>query len=487
MSDSPLLTLPYLAAAQAQKHVTHNEALSMLDGLVQLAVLSRVLAAPPATPADGDRYLVPAGATGDWSTHIGQVALRMEGAWRYFSPREGWRMWVSNEDALLTFDGAAWTAASVPSALQDLSLLGVNATADATNKLTVASSAALFNNVGNGIQVKLNKNAVSDSASFLFQTGFSGRAEIGTTGDDSFHFKVSSNGSTFNESLTITNTSGLVTFKNGSVFDPASTDPASPVNGQIWYNSTTGKFRARQNGTSVDVIGGGGGIPGGASGQLQYNNAGAFAGMTMSGDATLNTGTGTLTIANAAVSLGKMANLAANSMLGNNTGAAATPIALTAAQVKSLLAISTADISGLGTLATAGSVNLTSQATGTLQAAQAAAHTGDVTSAAGSLALTIANNAVSNVKAAQMPANTLKGNNTGATANAADLTAAQVNAMLPTFAGSGAGASKGLVPAPSTTAGTTNFLREDGTWSAPPGAGGGSSIDYLAISQGAEL
>ena len=61
------LLLPYLLAAQAQKHVTHNEALRLLDGLVQLAVLDRHLTAPPASPADGDRYIVASGAVGAWS------------------------------------------------------------------------------------------------------------------------------------------------------------------------------------------------------------------------------------------------------------------------------------------------------------------------------------------------------------------------------------------------------------------------------------
>jgi hypothetical protein len=81
-------------------------------------------------------------------------------------------------------------------------------------------------------------------------------------------------------------------------------------------------------------------------------------------------------------------------------------------------------------LASAALVDLTTEATGTLQAAQEPAHTGDVTNSAGSLALTIAANAVTNAKAAQMAANTLKGNNTGATANAADLTVAQVKTLL---------------------------------------------------------
>jgi hypothetical protein len=123
MSDSPLLGLPYLAASQAQKHVTHNEALSMLDGLIHLAVVSRVLATPPEGPVDGARYLIAASPTGDWAGHVGEVALRMEGAWRFFTPREGWRLWVSDEDVLVIFDGASWSEISTPTEPQNLSQL----------------------------------------------------------------------------------------------------------------------------------------------------------------------------------------------------------------------------------------------------------------------------------------------------------------------------------------------------------------------------
>ena len=66
MSDdaSPRLGLPYLAAAQAQKHVIVNEALMRLDGLVQTAVESRAVAAQPASPEDGAIYILPASPTG---------------------------------------------------------------------------------------------------------------------------------------------------------------------------------------------------------------------------------------------------------------------------------------------------------------------------------------------------------------------------------------------------------------------------------------
>jgi hypothetical protein len=96
-----------------------------------------------------------------------------------------------------------------------MQLIGVNAAADATNKFVVSSDATLFNHAGSGHQIKLNKNAAGDTASILWQTGFSGRAELGTTGDDNFHFKVSADGATWFEALTIDGATGVVSLPQG--------------------------------------------------------------------------------------------------------------------------------------------------------------------------------------------------------------------------------------------------------------------------------
>ena len=107
--DTTHLQLPYLAAAQAQKHVTHNEALRLLDAMVQLAVLDRDLHRAAGQPADGDRYIVASGATGAWAGWDGNIAYWVDGAWIRLVPRPGWRAWVDDEDVLLVFDGSAWT------------------------------------------------------------------------------------------------------------------------------------------------------------------------------------------------------------------------------------------------------------------------------------------------------------------------------------------------------------------------------------------
>ena len=208
MSDTtPNLILPYIMPAQAQKHVTHNEAIRALDCLVQLTALSRGLAGPPASPADGARYIVAASPTDAWSGHATEIAAFQDGAWNFHAPRAGWRVWIADEGLLAVWNGGAWVAAAVGS-VNPAPLVGVNATADATNRLAVAAAASLFTHDGHGHQLKINKAASTDTASQLFQTAFSGRAEIGLAGDDDLHVKVSADGATWRQALVLSAATG---------------------------------------------------------------------------------------------------------------------------------------------------------------------------------------------------------------------------------------------------------------------------------------
>ncbi|MCC7320349.1 MAG: DUF2793 domain-containing protein [Rubellimicrobium sp.] len=215
MSDlSPLLGLPYLLPAQAQKHVTHNEALERLDALVHLAVTRRDLAVPPPAPAAQERHIVAAGATGDWAGHAGEIALHDLGGWRFFVPQPGWRAEVLTEGIAVVFDGAAWQPA-LP-LLQNLPALGIGTTADATNALAVAAPASLLTHAGAGHQLKINKAATGATASLLFQSDWSGRAEMGLAGGDDFGIKVSADGSGFTTALSVDRASGRVFLPAGA-------------------------------------------------------------------------------------------------------------------------------------------------------------------------------------------------------------------------------------------------------------------------------
>jgi hypothetical protein len=212
LDNTPNLSLPYILAAQAQKHVTHNEALRALDALVQASILDRDLATPPGAPGDGARYIVAAAPTGAWAGQGGKIAAWQDGAWVFYTPKEGWVCWIADEDALVAHNGTSFVSVGGGGggSVNPTPLVGVNATADSTNRLSVSSPATLFNHEGAGHQVKVNKAAAADTASYLFQTGFSGRAEIGTVGNDDFQFKVSADGSAWVTSIVIASVSGNV-------------------------------------------------------------------------------------------------------------------------------------------------------------------------------------------------------------------------------------------------------------------------------------
>ena len=108
--DTPNLALPYILPGQAQKHVTHNEALRLLDAMVQLSVIDRTRTAPPASPTEGDRHLVAAGATGTWEGWDDSIAFRIDGAWMRLIPRPGWQTWVEAEGVPLIRTASAWLA-----------------------------------------------------------------------------------------------------------------------------------------------------------------------------------------------------------------------------------------------------------------------------------------------------------------------------------------------------------------------------------------
>jgi len=216
MSDATThLLLPYILAAQAQKHVTHNEALRILDGLVQLSVLDRDLTAPPGSPTDGERYIVGSGASGDWMGWDLNVALWMDGAWLRLPPRTGWRAWIEDENVLLVYDGSSWIG-TTPTALQNLELLGIGTTADAANPFSAKLNAALWTarTVGEGgtgdLFYTMNKDSAGDDLGLTLQTAYVTKALLGLFGSDKVRLAVSADGSSFFDGFIIDNANGVV-------------------------------------------------------------------------------------------------------------------------------------------------------------------------------------------------------------------------------------------------------------------------------------
>lgn len=226
MSHTAKLDLPFIMPAQAQKHITHNEALQRLDSIVQISVASRNITQPPVEPEIGSCHFLPVGSLGAWENQDGKLTAFNEGIWSFITPKTGWIIWVEDEAQAFVFDGALWQ--SLLSAGRNIfsTALGVNTTADNTNRFSVKSDSVLLSHdditPGSGdVRLTINKALSSQTASLIYQSDWSGRAECGLTGDDRFQIKVSPDGENWKTALSIDPANGDVELPQTPLFEPS--------------------------------------------------------------------------------------------------------------------------------------------------------------------------------------------------------------------------------------------------------------------------
>jgi hypothetical protein len=263
MDITPNLTMPYILPSQAQKHVTHNDALRVIDTIVQLCILTRNLAIPPETANDGDRYLVADEAGGEWSSQDGKLAVMLDGAWYFHQPVAGWRLWVADENRLLIYNGSVWSDIFEHiSQLQHMAMLGIGVAADATNRFSVQSPAILLDRQTDHMRVKLNKETAADTVSLLYQSGYSSRVEAGLLGENNYTINVSADGINFTTAMQANHLDGSVILPKNPKFSafldynqylPA--DDWTPIkfnnsrhNDQLAFDPVSGLFTAPHDG-----------------------------------------------------------------------------------------------------------------------------------------------------------------------------------------------------------------------------------------------
>lgn len=287
MSYTPNLSLPLLVQNQSGKEVTHNEALVIIDTLLNNGIVNSDQNTPPVAPSTGDTYIVGLTPTNDFITHENELAFYNNG-WRFLTPNEGLTIWNNSEDKLYTYNGSSWIASSSSSvdldkltdvvitaptqndllvhngtnfvnakSIDNLEKLGINTTADSSNKLAIASDYVLFNNNGNDVRLKANKNTSSNTASYLFQSNWSGRAEFGLIGDDNFTLKVSADGSIWNDSLVVDSSTGDTVIKQNLDVDGNLSTGATNESGVIEVKDTSNVTKAKLNADGDSYINGG--------------------------------------------------------------------------------------------------------------------------------------------------------------------------------------------------------------------------------------
>ena len=109
-NSTPRFALPFILPGQAQKELFHNEALIRIDAALNPAVEGPPATEPPATPTQGQCWIVAPAATGEWTGRDGLLAMWSEGGWRFVAPTPGTSAWDKAANLPLLFDGYQWRA-----------------------------------------------------------------------------------------------------------------------------------------------------------------------------------------------------------------------------------------------------------------------------------------------------------------------------------------------------------------------------------------
>ncbi|TBN43707.1 DUF2793 domain-containing protein [Paracoccus subflavus] len=107
-TETARLQLPLLQSAQAQKHVTVNEALMRLDGMANIVLESTSTLNPPEAVIEGQCWGVPLDASGAWARRSGKIAIGANGGWIFVDPTRGLRAFVADTGLQAIHTGQGW-------------------------------------------------------------------------------------------------------------------------------------------------------------------------------------------------------------------------------------------------------------------------------------------------------------------------------------------------------------------------------------------
>lgn len=229
-STTDKLALPFLQPGQALKTITHNEALQRLDAGLYLSCSDMTASEIPTTPADGTVIILSADFLVTDAQQAGDIGVFQNDSWHWFKPVTGWTIWDVSGETLRVFNGVDWIAPMSNTLPDNLPYIGLNTSAAPHQRLAVASPSSLFTHEGASHRLTVNRAAEADTASLVFQTNYSGGAEIGLTGEDGFSLKTSADGANWTTRLsTPSDYSGLRAAAFGSIRFRVANDTAEYI------------------------------------------------------------------------------------------------------------------------------------------------------------------------------------------------------------------------------------------------------------------
>lgn len=201
--------------SQAQKHVTHNEAIQTLDIVTQLAVLAIYKSAPDALPERGACYILSSDPSGDWAGYPNQIATYENPGWIFITPQAGWTAYDLQTQRHYIFDGTNWAAQTTTQLgnIEHFALgTGISDDAPFTAKLNTALwQAVSAEDGGTGSFVHISdKSSERDDLGQILQSGGQTRAVIGLFGSDDFRISVSPDSENFYDAMRVSRHTGAI-------------------------------------------------------------------------------------------------------------------------------------------------------------------------------------------------------------------------------------------------------------------------------------
>ncbi|MDR0571466.1 MAG: DUF2793 domain-containing protein [Rickettsiales bacterium] len=205
------LKLPLMLPNQSGKEITHNEALVILDNIIQNPVIDNTLHVPPANPIINDLYIVGSDATDEWTDKENCLAFYDNG-WNFVEPKEGFTFFLKSSHTFYTFDGEDWKKTSKTIKFSDLYDVSIE-------------ELAIDDIVKYDGECLINTSDISlDSVNIKNFLGFNNDSSIEKTkiqlnDSNNLAIKISAGDNEWNESVVVNNTTGRVDFKYGIGID----------------------------------------------------------------------------------------------------------------------------------------------------------------------------------------------------------------------------------------------------------------------------
>lgn len=114
--SSARFDLPYLMAGQAQKEVTHNEALTLIDLALCPVVEAVGVISPPSAPVVGQAWIVGTSPSGTWLGAANALAGWTAGGWRFVQLPVGASVTIRSNGLKWRRNSEVWQVAPMLSA-----------------------------------------------------------------------------------------------------------------------------------------------------------------------------------------------------------------------------------------------------------------------------------------------------------------------------------------------------------------------------------